>query len=116
MTDKHGSNRYGWNQRGPRDADVMNHAREISDPESYYWQNKTRNFKLRLIEVMGGEQFVEWAERVFPGATIDEATWKQIAEQYEHKLRIEEGAPDKRECERHDWQNNPKHYKTNGEA
>jgi outer membrane biogenesis lipoprotein LolB len=115
MPNKSGSNRVGWNQRGPTDAQMLRDAQERSDPESYHWQNKTRNYKMRLCEVMGDAEFEAWADRAFPGDTIDDATWKQIAELYAAKLHIEEGAPDERECERHDWKNNPKHYKTTGE-
>lgn len=115
MATKSGSNRIGWNQRGPTDRELLQQAHERSDPESYYWQNQTRNYKLRLCEVMGAAAFEEWADRLLPDDVLEQTTWKQIAELYQHKLHIEEGVPTQAEIDRHDWMNDPKHYKIQGE-
>jgi hypothetical protein len=89
MAGKYGSNRVGWNQRGPSDKDLFDQAKarsEQSNPESYYWQNKTHNMKFALIDAMGEDEFVAYAESIFPGDTIDDFTWRQIFETYEAKL------------------------------
>ena len=85
---------------------------EYQDPDSYYWQNRTKDIKHWLILKMGENQFLEWADRLFPGDSIDDATWKEIFELYEAKFRVIQG--EEREAERHDQDNDPKHYKMNG--
>jgi hypothetical protein len=50
---------------------------------------------------MGEEQFLEWVERLFPGDSIEQATWKEIHELYEAKFRVIQGE-DRAEQARHD--------------
>lgn len=94
MPGKYGSNRVGWNQRGPGIRDQMADAIERSNPESYYWQNKTKNVKLALIEAMGDVDFVAFAESTFPGQVIDGFTWQQIYKTYASKLAEVQGSND----------------------
>jgi hypothetical protein len=110
MPDKRGSNRYGWNARGGTVAQQLENARyqtELLDPDSYHWKNKANNWRFALIELMGEAAFLEWADRLFPGDSIENATWQEIAELYEAKLHVIQGD------DRH-WSDDPKHYKMNG--
>ena len=86
MPNRHGSNRIGWNQRGPTIKDQMRWARELSNPDSYHWQNQTHNAKLALIEAMGLDDFEAYAESIFPGDSIESYTWQQIYDTYAAKL------------------------------
>ena len=115
MPNKSGSNRIGWNRRGPSISQQMDNARfqsEVLDPESKYWQGKVEITKDLLITSMGEVEFVEWADRVFPGETIDQATWKEIAELYDQKFRRIQAEIALGES--HSWMDDPKHFKTNG--
>ena len=85
---------------------------EYQDLDSYHWQNRANDMKHWLILKMGEAEFLEWADRLFPGDTIDEATWKEIFDLYEVKFRVVQG--EEREAEKHDQDNDPKHYKMNG--
>jgi hypothetical protein len=85
---------------------------EYADPDSYHWKNQAENYQLMLAEKMGDEEFAEWADRLFPRDSIEEATWKEIAELYEAKFRVIQA--EERGAEKHDWENDPKHFKTNG--
>jgi len=112
MANKMGSNRIGWNQRGPTNRELMQQARDLSNYDSYHWENATLNLKAALCERMGDQEFEEWVEGVFPGETIDLYTWKQIHDTFLAKLeRIQ---LEDLEAEAHDWMNRPEHYKTNG--
>ena len=64
---------------------------EYNNPDSYHWQIRTQEMKQLLILKMGGGAFLEWADRLFPGDTIDEATWKEIFDLYEAKFRVVQG-------------------------
>lgn len=86
MADKNGSNRYGFNQRGLRNSDILRHAQELSDPDSEYWRGKAANLKHWLIRGMGEVKYYEWAERLFPDG---EGTFKELCELYEAKMLIE---------------------------
>lgn len=89
MPDKHGSNRYGWNQRGGTNKQLLENARyqsEILNPDSRHWENKTWAVQEKLVEKMGAAEFEAWAERLFPGDSIDDATWKEIFELYQAKF------------------------------
>ena len=85
---------------------------EYNDPDSLHWETRTQEMKQLLILKMGEGTFLEWADRLFPGDSMDEATWKQIFDLYEAKFRVCQAKD--REAERHDWPDDPKHYKTNG--
>jgi len=115
MPDKTGSNRIGWNRRGPSISQQMDNAHfqsEVLDPESKYWQGKAEISQDLLISSMGEGEFVEWANRVFPGETIDQATWKEIADLYDQKFRRIQAEIALGES--HSWVDDPKHFKTNG--
>lgn len=60
---------------------------ERLNPDSYYWQNETRNVKLALIDAMGDDEFLAYAESIFPDNTIEDYTWKQIHDTYFEKLK-----------------------------
>ena len=85
---------------------------EYTDPDSYYWENRTYDMKFWLIEKMGQGPFEAWAGRLFQDEDIDQATWKEIFDLYEAKFRVCQA--EEREAEKHDWLDDPKHYKTNG--
>ncbi len=61
---------------------------EYNDPDSLHWENRTQEIKHMLILKMGEDAFLEWADRLFPGDSIDEATWKEIFDLYEVKFRV----------------------------
>ncbi len=115
MADKYGSNRYGWNQRGGTDGEILRQAKEqsaILDPESLYWKNRALNSGQNLADCMGTKDFQEWAERLLPGDSIDEISWEEIHELYEGKFqRVQAEAA---MGEGHDWEDDPKHCKMNG--
>ena len=115
MPDKNGSNRYGWNQRGPTVADQLETAMiqsEMSNPDSAYWKQRVAYSRNLLERYMGDREFKEWAERRFPGDSIDSFTWEEIHEAYSEKFQrvLAELAMVYTHC----WENDPKHYKTNG--
>lgn len=115
MPNRMGSNRIGWNQRGPTNRELLQQAREQSEklnPESYHWQNATYNLVAALAERMGKEEFEEWAEMVFPGDSIEDYTWKQIHDTYLAKL--ERLQAEELDAEAREWVNRPEHYKMNG--
>ena len=94
MPNRRGSNRIGWNQRGPTIRGQMANAIERSNPESYYWQNKTHNVRLALIEAMGEVDFNAYVESTLPGKTINDFTWQQIYKTYASKLAEVQGSND----------------------
>lgn len=115
MANKQGSNRIGWNQRGPTNRELMQQAREGSErlnPESYYWQNETWNLIHALAEKMGRVEFDAFAGLTFPGDSIDQYTWKQIRDTYAAKL--ERLHVEELEAESRNWINNPSHVKMRG--
>lgn len=115
MANKQGSNRIGWNQRGPTNREIMQQAKEKSEelnPESYYWQNASWNMVAALAEKMGEVEFEAFAELTFPGESIDQYTWKQIHDTYAAKLarvKVEELDADARS-----WIDDPAHLKMRG--
>ena len=115
MANKQGSNRIGWNQRGPTNRELIQQAEdksELIDPESYYWQNSTWNLVAALAEKMGEAEFEDFAELTFPGDSIDQYTWKQIHDTYAAKLeRLPVEALD---AEARSWINDPAHLKMRG--
>ncbi len=115
MPDKSGSNRIGWNQRGPTVRDQLKnalHQSGIANPDSDYWETRAFKSKDFLCQCMGNKEFEEWAERMFPGDTIDQATWKEIHEAYDMKFqRIQAEIA---MVDDHDRKEDPKHIKTNG--
>jgi hypothetical protein len=86
MPNRQSSNRIGWNQRGPGIREEMQWARELSNPDSYHWQNKAINAKFALIEVMGIDGFLAFAESIFPGQSINDRSWQQIHDAYAARL------------------------------
>ncbi len=116
MPDKSGSNRIGWNQRGPSDKDQFESAQarsEIVDPDSRYWENRTFQTKDLLVDCMGASEFEEWAGRLFPADTIDQISWKEIHEAYFGKLQRIQSEIAMVDAVR-DWEDDPRHCKTNG--
>lgn len=115
MPDKSGSNRIGWNQRGPTVSDQLETAKEqseIANPDSDYWKFRAYQSVDYLVSCMGASEFEEWAERLLPGDTIDELTWKEIHTFYDGKfqrVQAEIAMVDGR-----DWEDDPRHIKTNG--
>ena len=83
---------------------------EYENPGSYHWMNQALNYECWLKLKMGEEQYYEWAGRLFQEG--NEPTWKEISELYEAKFRVIQR--EEREAERHDQDNDPKHYKMNG--
>ena len=115
MPNKMGSNRVGWNQRGPTNRELMQQAREESEvlnPESYYWQNATWNMIYALAEKMGRDEFEAFAELTFPGDSIDQYTWKQIHGTYFAKL--ERLQFEELDAAARGWINDPGHLKMRG--
>lgn len=89
MTGKYGSNRVGWNQRGPTNKQMFEWAKEESeqlDPESYYWQNKAQNAIYSLGDSIGYDACRAFGEAVYPGETIDGFTWQHIHNTYTAEL------------------------------
>jgi len=64
---------------------------EFENPDSYHWQQRTLDMKYWLIAKMGKTEFAAWADRLFPGDSIDDATWKEIFDLYEAKFRVIQG-------------------------
>ena len=85
---------------------------EFADPDSYHWQTRANDMRHSLELKMGEGEFLGWAKRLFPDDSIQNATWREIFELYEAKFRVIQG--EDREAERHDQDNDPKHYKMNG--
>ena len=85
---------------------------EFEKPDSDYWYARVFDMQKWLILKMGKEQFEEWADRLFPDDSIEDATWKEIFDLYEAKFRVCQA--EEREVEKHGWEDDPKHYKTNG--
>ncbi len=115
MPDKSGSNRIGFNRRGPSDKDILADAleqSEIMDPNSRYWMNRTYQTIDMLVDCMGKAEFQEWAERMYPGESIDSVSWSDIHTAYDEKfqrVQAEIAMVDDR-----DRQEDPRHIKTNG--
>jgi hypothetical protein len=115
MPDKSGSNRIGFNRRGPGVKEQIENARnqsEILDPDSDYWKFRTYQSIDYLVSCMGASEFEEWAERLFPADSIDQISWKEIHEAYDQKfqrVQAEIAMVDGR-----DWEDDPRHIKTNG--
>lgn len=117
MTNKNLYNygRSGWNRRGPTDAEIMELARvrsEVLDPDSYYWQNQVRNVKHALEEIMGPDDFENWAEARYPGPSIEQESWKEIYLAF--VVKLEDLTDGESGSEFHDWRNDPKHYRMAG--
>ena len=115
MPDKSGSNRIGWNRRGPGVSEQIENARhqsEIANPESYYWKNRTCITRDHLADCMGDKEFMEWVERLLPGDSIDQMTWKEIHEFYNEKFQRVQA--EIAMADSHDWEDDPRHTKTNG--
>ena len=115
MPDKSGSNRIGFNRRGPSVKEQMENAlqqSEILDPDSKYWEIRTFQAKDHLVLCMGASEFDEWAERLFPGDVINDVPWKEIHEVYNEKFqRIQAEIA---MVDAHDQDEDPRHIKTNG--
>lgn len=86
MPNRSGSNRIGWNQRGPTIKQQMEWVRELGDPDSYHWQNKANNLKYKLVEIMGPDEFEDFADMTWPGESINSWTWHGIYDLYLAKL------------------------------
>ena len=71
---------------------------EFNDPDSYHWQQRTLDMKYWLIAKMGKIDFAAWADRLFPGDSIEEATWKEIFDLYEAKFRVIQGEEREEGC------------------
>ena len=61
---------------------------EHADPDSYHWQTSALDMKHWLILKMGADAFDVWADRLFPGDSIEQATWKEIFDLYDKKFRV----------------------------
>ena len=85
---------------------------EYNDPESYHWQNRANDMRHWLELKMGEADFLKWVNRLFPDGDASNATWREIFDLFEAKFRVIQG--EEREAERHDWEDDPKHYKMNG--
>ena len=115
VPDKSGSNRIGWNQRGPSEKDQFKSALEqsgIANPDSGYWQIRTNIIRNCLAACMGDREFTEWAERLLPDDSIDELTWEEIHTFYDGKFQRVQAEIAMFDC--HDWEDDPRHIKTNG--
>lgn len=89
MPNRFGSNRIGWNQRGPSNKDLFiaaKHTAEINDPDSIYWRQEAYFVKTKLSHAMGAINFEAWAESVYPGNSINDFTWREIYEAYQEKF------------------------------
>ena len=116
MPDKSGSNRIGWNRRGPSEKDLFESALEqsgIANPESDYWKNRTYQARDHLADCMGDQEFVEWVERLLPGDTIEEMTWEELHVFYDGKFQRIQAEIALVDSAR-DWEDDPRHIKTNG--
>ncbi len=116
MPDKSGSNRIGFNRRGPGISEQIENARhqsEISNPDSYYWRSRAIHARDNLALCMGVKEFEEWVERLYPGDVIDSVPWKEIHEAYSQKFQRVQA--EIAMADSHDWEDDPNHLKTNGE-
>ena len=48
-------------------------------PESRYWFLRCKTAQSDLGKIIGAELYCSWANNVWPEATIEEMTWKDIA-------------------------------------
>lgn len=83
---------------------------EFNNPDSYHWENKARDMAHWLELKMGRDDWLAWASRLYRDDT--DITWKELFELFEAKFRVIQG--EEREAEKHDQDNDPRHYKTNG--
>lgn len=115
MPDKSGSNRIGFNRRGPSVKDQIDNARRLSamnNPESRYWENRAKFTMDMLLSCVGEEEYKRLGEERFPGRSIDDFTWKEIHEAYDgmfQRVQAEIAMADFPNPE-----NDPLHLKTNG--
>ncbi len=115
MPDKTGSNRIGFNRRGPGVSEQLESAKmqsEILNPESDYWEIRTNITRDHLASCMGDQEFMEWIERLLPGDSIDGMTWEEIHKFYEGKFQRVQA--EIAMGDGHDWEDDPRHFKTNG--
>lgn len=69
--------------------DAINTIEEIyqnANPDSKLWQNQASFTLGELGQLLGVEAARAWYELVWPGAEIDQYTWKQICEMTEAAL------------------------------
>lgn len=67
-----------------RDAiNTIDQIYQDADPDSKLWQNQAEFTLVELGKLLGLELARAWAELVWPGAEIDNYSWKQICEMAE---------------------------------
>lgn len=59
---------------------------EINNPDSRHWMDQSFAARDRLVRVIGEDAYLEWIEDVYPGNTINGATWKGLHDLYIEKL------------------------------
>ena len=63
------------------------HISEVANPESLYWQAEAETYSAWLSLKLGVEDCKALLERVFPGESIQDRTWKEIADGHRRAYR-----------------------------
>ena len=50
-------------------------------PDSKYWQLRAHDVQVQLADLLGSSDYRAWADLVWPGATIEEFSWRTIYQQ-----------------------------------
>jgi hypothetical protein len=69
-------------------AELLQRRDEEPDPnpDGRYWELGVQALRDQLADMIGKDNYREFAELVWPGETIDSLTWKQIYQQIDRAL------------------------------
>lgn len=63
------------------------HVSEVANPESLYWQAEAETYSTWLSLKLGEVDCKALLERIFPGESIQDKTWKEIADAHRRAFR-----------------------------
>lgn len=63
------------------------HISEVANPESLYWQAEAETYSTWLSLKLGEVDCKALLERIFPGESIQDKTWKEIADAHRRAFR-----------------------------
>lgn len=71
------------------------HISEVANPESLYWQAEAESYSTWLSLKLGVKDCKDLLDRVFPGESIQDRTWKEIADAHRRAFRaVQDGERD----------------------